>query len=130
MLLIVCDCIFLSLLQVEAAWAAAQQVMITGAMGSNAAAANGRFKQVEREVFEKVGDPETWLFVATDGGWWVGDTEDKNAREAWGYAHSVCAAGEMPPSAGPAQWQLHDGEDEWVEQTLQVEVLSAAQVRQ
>ena len=53
--------------QVEAAWAAAAQVVISGAAGPRAAEVNGRFEQVEREVYQKVGEPDRWLFVDCKG---------------------------------------------------------------
>ena len=45
-------------LQVEAAWVAAAQVVISGAVGPRADFVNGRFEQVEWEVYRKVGDPD------------------------------------------------------------------------
>ena len=53
--------------QVEAAWAAAAQVVLSGAAGPSAARVNGRFEQVEREVYQKVGEPDRWLFVDCKG---------------------------------------------------------------
>ena len=53
----------------EAAWAAAQQVVISGAAGPKAARINGRFELVEREVHRDVVAPDTWLYVAKAG--WI-----------------------------------------------------------
>ena len=119
-------------LQVEAAWAAAPaQVVISGAEGPNAASVNGRFEQVERGVYRKVGEPGLWLFVAKKGTWSVGATAGKDARktESAGWAHSVALAGRMPPPVGTGQWHVHD-DTKWAEQTLEVEVLDAAQARE
>ena len=121
----------LSALQIEAAWAAAQQVVISGATGNNAVFVNGRFEQVEREqVYRKVGELGRWLFSAEDGRWYVGSTAGKDARKTnpAGFAHSVASAGGMPPPAGAGRWKVGDGPPgRWVEQTLEVKVLSAAQ---
>ena len=122
--------------QVEAAWAAATQVVISGVTGPDAAEVNGRFEQVEREVYAKVGELDRWLFVDNDGNWMVGDTADKDARktESLGVAYSVDLGGGMPPPAGPGRWKVRDSTDGtrhgWVEQTVQVEVLDAAQAWQ
>ena len=117
--------------QVEAAWAAAHQVVLIGAAGLAAAKVNGRFEQVEREVYRKVGEPGLWLFVAKKGTWSVGATAGKDARktESAGWAHSVALAGRMPPPVGTGQWHVHD-DTKWAEQTLEVEVLDAAQARE
>ena len=117
--------------QVEAAWAAAAQVVISGAAGPKAARVNGRFEQVDREVYAKVGDPGVWLFVDMHGRWVVGDTANKDARktESAGWAHSVASAGGMPPPAGAGRWKVYDG-TKWVEQTVEVELVSAAQARE
>ena len=121
-------------LQVEAAWAAAPaQVVISGAAGP--ASVNGRYEQVEREVYTyaKVGEPGLWLFVAKDGRWHVGTTAGKDARKtkSWGQAHSVASAGGISPPAGAGQWQVCDGKGGWwVKQTVEVELLSAAQARE
>ena len=118
-------------LQVEAAWGAAQQVVISSATGPNAATINGQFELVEREVYCKVGEPDKWLFVAKDGDWTVGNTLNKDARatDSNGWAYAVVEAGGMPPHSGSVQWNLHNG-TAFVEQTVKVEVLSVAQVRQ
>ena len=115
-------------LQVEAAWGAAQQVVISGATGPNAATVNGQFELVERGVY-KAGTSR-WLFIAQDGDWTVGNTANKDARatDSNGWAYAALPAGGMPPHSGAVQWQVADGED-WFEQTWTVEVLSAAQVR-
>ena len=58
-------------LQVEAA----AHVVLSGVTSTPptlAAKVNGRFAQVERDVHRKVGNPDTWLFVAKDGHWYVG----------------------------------------------------------
>ena len=120
-------------LQVEAAWAAAQQVVISGATGPAAARVNGRYEQVEREVYGKVGEPDLWLFVAIDGTWMVGPTAGKDGRKSKsaGWAQSVASAGGMSPPAGAGRWQVSDGKGGWlVEQTVEVEVLDAAQARE
>ena len=111
---------------------AARQVVISGAAGPNAAWVNGRLELVEREVYRKVGEPGTWLFVDKDDTWMVGDTESKDARktESASWAHSVASAGGMPPPAGAAEWKVTHGKDNWVEQTVEVEVLNAAQARE
>ena len=130
------DRLWVRRLQVEAAWAAAAQVVISGAAGSSAAIAvfiNGRFEQVDREVYRKVGEAGRWLFVAKSGFWHVSNTADKDARktESRGLAHSVAPAGEMPPPAEAGRWQVADGKGgKWVEQTVEVEVLDAAQARE
>ena len=111
-------------LQVEAARTAARpQVVISGAVGPNAARVNGRFEQVEREVYRKVGEPGRWLFVAKDGRWYVGFTEDKDARKTGsrGWAHSVAPAGGMPPPSAAGRWKVAHGGTKWVEQTVEVE---------
>ena len=112
--------------QVEAAWAAAAQVVISGVVALNAAttaAINGRFEQVDREVYRKVGEPGRWLFVAKDGRWYVGFTEDKDARKTGsrGWAHSVAPAGGMPPPSAAGRWKVAHGGTKWVEQTVEVE---------
>ena len=96
--------------------------MIRGATGSSAAYVNGRFELAEREVYRKVGEPDSWLFVVSDGCWWVGPTASKDARktESTGWAHTVASAGGLPPPAGAGQWQLYEGSD-WVPQTVQVD---------
>ena len=105
--------------------------MISGVTGPDAAKVNGRFEQVEREVYRKVGEPGLWLFVAKKGTWSVGATAGKDARktESAGWAHSVALAGRMPPPVGTGQWHVHD-DTKWAEQTLEVEVLDAAQARE
>ena len=116
-------------LQVEAARTAARpQVVISGAVGPNAARVNGRFEQVEREVYRKVGEPGRWLFVAKDGTWWVSTTAKKDDRktESGGWAHSVASASGMPPLAGEGRWKVFFGGGKWDEQTVEVEVLDAA----
>ena len=108
--------------QVEAAWAAAPaQVVISGAAGPNAAFVNGRFEQVDREVYAKVGEAGRWLFVDMEDNWMVGPTADKDARktESGGWAHSVASAGGMPPPAGAGRWVVFDG-SKGVEQTMQL----------
>ena len=116
--------------QVEAAWAAAAQVVISGAVGPRAAHLNGRFEQVEREVYRKVEVPDEWLFVDKDGDWMVGSTAVKDARKtkSAGWAVSVASAGGMPPPAGLGRWQVSHGNDvvDWIEQTVRVEVFSTA----
>ena len=110
-------------LQVEAAWAAARQVVIRGATGESwepsAAAVNGLFEQVEREVYRKVGEPDTWLFVSCKGKWVVGFTANKDDRktESNGWAQSVASAVGMPPPAGAGRWKVWDN-TKWVEQTV------------
>ena len=91
----------------------------------NAAKVKGRFEQVKRDVYRKVGKPGKWLFVAktgrrqTNGKWMVGNTEWKEARgAAWPWAHSVASAGGMPPPAGAGRWQVLAGST-WVEQTVE-----------
>ena len=119
--------------QVEAAWAAAPaQVVISGAAGPDAAEVNGRFEPVDREVYAKVGDPDVWLFVAMDGLWWVGGTANKDKRKtnSHGFAHSVAPAGGMPPPAGAGRWKVTHGKGNWIEQTVEVELVSAAQARE
>ena len=65
----------------EAAWAAARSVVVSGAAGLIAGLVNGRYEATaDREVYAKVGDPGQWLFVDKDGDWTVGDTADKDAR--------------------------------------------------
>ena len=128
---------------------AARQVVISGAAGNAAttAAVNGRYEQVDREVYHKVGrsgDREVgeagrWLFVTKDGNWMVGSTAGRDARktEPTGWAHSVASAGGMPPPAGMGRWQVCDSsddddkwvDDKWVEQTVVIEVLDAGQAR-
>ena len=119
-------------LQVEAAWVAAAQVVISGAVGPRADFVNGHFEQVEWEVYRKVGEPDRWLFVDKDGEWMVGSTAGKDNRktESAGWAHSVASAGGMPPPAGSGRWQVVDGNGKWVEQTVEVELVSAAQARE
>ena len=108
--------------------------MISGVTGPDAAEVNGRFEQVEREVYAKVGELDRWLFVDNDGNWMVGDTADKDARktESLGVAYSVDLAGGMPPPAGPGRWEVRDSTDgtRHGQQTVQVEVLDAAQARE
>ena len=125
-------------LQVEAAWAfgAASQVVISGAEGPSAVRVNGRFEQVEREVYRKVGEPDEWLFIDKDDEWTVGATAGKDARKTeWRgsallcSAHSVALAGGMPPPDGAGRWKVYDG-TKWVEQTVEVELVSAAQARE
>ena len=111
--------------QVEAAWAAAAQVVISGVVALNAAttaAINGRFEQVDREVYRKVGDPDMWLFVAKNGTWCVSTTAKKDARktESAGWAHSMAPAGGMPPPAAASRWKVARAGGMWVEQTLQI----------
>jgi hypothetical protein len=101
-------------MQVERGWA---PVVISGAKGPRAAIINGRFEQVEHDVYRKVGELDSsWLFVADNaddrtydqpgpkaraggaqpkslGCWWVGSTAHKDARKANGWAHSVAPAG-------------------------------------
>ena len=79
--------------------------MIRGATGSSAAYANGRFELAEREVYRKVGEPDQWLFVDSNGCWMVGNTENKDARKtkSSGRAHTVAPAGGLPPPAGVGQ---------------------------
>ena len=118
--------------QADAAWAAAAQVVLSGAAGVNASWVNGRFEQVNREVYRQVGDPDPWwLFVNSNGTWWVSNTAGKDARKTGsnGWAHSVAPAGGMPPAAGAGRWQVFHG-GRWVEQTVEVELLDAAQVRE
>ena len=112
------------------AWAAAKHAVISGATGLNADTANGEFEQVEREVYRKVGDLDRWLFVDVKNKWIVGNTANKDVRKtkSSGFAYLVAAAGRMPPPAGPSVWKVSGGNG-WVEQTLQVGLLSAAQVR-
>ena len=123
-------------LQVEAAWGAAPaQVVISGAVGPRAVFVNGRFEQVEREVYCEVGDPDKWLFVNKEGKWTVGTTASKDARktESGGWAHSVASAGGMLPLAGAGRWMVDlgtFGNANWAEQTVQVDVISAAQARE
>ena len=132
-LLSVTDRLWVRRLQVEAAWAAAAQVVISGAAGPRAAPVNGQFEQVDREVFRKILEPDRWLFVAKAGKWMVGPTARKDARrtESNGWAQSVASAGVMPPPAGAGRWQVADGKGGWlVEQTVEVEVLDAGQARE
>ena len=109
----------------------AMQVVISGAAGPFAAKVNGRFEQVELEVYRKVGEPGRWLFVNKDGKWLVGTTADKDARKtkSAGWAVSVASAGGMPPPAGAGRWQVSDG-TKLVEQTVEVELVSTAQARE
>jgi len=107
------------------AWAAAPAVVvISGAEGPSAGIANGRFELAERDVYRKVGGAERWLYIASSGWWWVGDTEDKDARETRGWAHSVASANGLPPASGEAQWKVADGKGGWVEQALQLRTLN------
>eukprot|EP01046_Picozoa_sp_COSAG06_P083948 COSAG06_NODE_30802_length_532_cov_0.812933_1_plen_141_part_10 len=101
----------------EEAWAAAQQVVITGATGSGADLVNGRFVFVDREVYQKVGATDRWLFLTRNDKWMVGGTDGKNKRKikATGWAHSVVLAGGMPPVAGAVPWRVL-GDGDWVEQ--------------
>ena len=56
---------------------AARLVVISGATGLSAAEVNGRFEQVEREVYRKVGQPDTWLF-----GWWASQPTRTTGRRS------------------------------------------------
>ena len=96
--------------------------MIRGATGPSAVDVNGRFELAEREVYRKVGEPDKWLFVCSDGEWMVGATASKDARKTKsnGWAHTVASAGGLPPPAGAGQWKVRDGSD-WVAQTVQVD---------
>ena len=111
-------------MQVKAAWAAAAQVVLSGVTGTNSwcVSANGRFEQVEREVYAKAGNPDSWLFVAKNGSWMVGDRACKDARKtgSGGWAGSVALAGGMPLPARAGRWKVHDGSKGWVEQTIQI----------
>ena len=111
-------------LQVEAAWAAAAFVFLSGAAGPYAANVNGLFEQVDREVYRKVGEPGRWLFVDMLDQWVVSNTADKDVRKtsSMGWAHLVALAGGMPPPAGAGRWQVDDG-SKWVEQTMQIHLL-------
>ena len=99
--------------------------MISGAAGLHAAAINGRFEQVEREVYRKVEEPDRWLFVDKNEHWSVGGTTQKVSRKtrASCVAFQVAKAGGRPPVAGVVQWKVTDGNGNW--QTVEVEVLAA-----
>ena len=126
------------------AWAAAQQVVISGATGPSTDDVNGRYDRVDpanrtanrvdrvyRKVYRKVGERDRWLFVNSNGKWMVGTTENKKTRktESTGYAEPVALADGLPPAAGDVWWSVWDGIGKsWVEQMVQVETLDASQV--
>ena len=101
------------------------------ATGSSAEYVNGRYEQTaEREVYRKLGDSGKWLFISKTGKWMVGSTASKDERKtkSTGWGETVAAAAGLPPTAGASvRWQVHD-DGNWVEQTVQVEMLDAAAV--
>ena len=110
--------------------APAAAVVISGAAGPNAAVLNGRFEQVEWEVYRKVGEPSRWLYVAKNDCWMVGDTggKDKRRTVSFGTAHSLVKAAGMPPPAGAGRWKVRDS-GKWVEQTVKVRHAAEAVAR-
>ena len=91
-------------------WATACMLLIDGATGKNAGLVNGGWEVVERlegepPIYRRVGSRDWWLFVASDGTWWVGDNQSKEKRtiQSSGWAHSVAAAkGQLPHEVGTA----------------------------
>jgi len=114
----------------EDAWTASSAVVISGATGKNSEYVNGRFELVEREVYSKVGDSCTWLFVGNADTWMVAETDSKDARKTKSVSvdgskidgHAVAGAYGKPPQSGAREWKLYDDtKEEWRTQTIQVE---------
>ena len=115
--------------ELEEAWAAASMVVISGATGPRSKNVDGRFELVEREVYSKVGDLGTWLFIDSKGNWVVGPTKGKDARKTAlnGWAHTVAGADGKPPPSGAREWQLYDyAKKEWHKHTLQAKLFNPA----
>jgi len=114
----------------EDAWTAASAVVISGATGKNSEYVNGRFELVEREVYSKVGDSYTWLFVGNADSWMVAETESKDTRKTKSVSvdgskidgHAVAGAYGQPPQSGAREWKLYDDtKEEWRTQTILIE---------
>ena len=103
-------------------------VVISGAKGPDSTInfdVNGRFELAERGVYRKVGAADRWLFIAGDGRWYVGGTEDCFARTAAGFARTAASADGLPPASGEAMWQVSDGKVFCEPCLLQLYTLSA-----
>ena len=88
---------------------APQQVIISGAIGDNAAFVNGSFLCVDelyngRALYQKVGDPNAWLRYLKDSNWAVSDTASKVANNNKGYAYSVNMG--MAFATGESLWKV------------------------
>jgi hypothetical protein len=113
--------------EVEAKWAAAQTVEISGCTDRLMASyVNGLYAFKSRDTYRKVGDGGSWLYVAADGKWYTGWTGAKSERfrKPTGSARTVAAAGGLPPAAGAVKWEIGDKWHPAV--TLQVKVSSTA----
>ncbi|MEE3250420.1 MAG: hypothetical protein VX264_11810 [Chloroflexota bacterium] len=104
-----------------AAWNAAaargpSAVTIAGATGEDVDEnVNGMFDRVPAErraggapVYRRRGVGDRWLLLAFTNQWYVGDTEDKDAREASGWACTATpvAAGTLPHEVLAGGWEV------------------------
>jgi hypothetical protein len=81
------------------------------AAGGGAAAAGAVAAAAGAPDYRQRANPDRWLFRATDGTWYVGDTEWKDARKAIGWARTAgpIAAGTLPHEAPAGGWKVWDG---------------------
>ena len=88
---------------------APQQVIISGAIGDNAAFVNGSFLCVDelyngRALYRKDGDPNAWLRYCLDSRWAVSDTANKVANNNSCKAYSVNMG--MAFATGESLWNV------------------------